>query len=96
MGDTDEHAKNLVRKLIDDAKLIKAGFAIFAATQLRPDAPAERVDELRVAFMAGAVHIWLGVAGIVEQSESIDKTERSRIDLIRRELTEWLKFAMTR
>lgn len=54
----DEATQRLTRRLMDDGKLIEAGWIGLRVLALPKDAPPAQLEELRTAFFAGAQHLW--------------------------------------
>lgn len=76
----------ITRKLLDEGKIIEAGWALFFAYVLPKDAPKIQVDETRKAFFAGAQHLWGSImTGLDADAEPTPQDER-RMELIAAEL----------
>jgi len=73
------------RKLLDQGKVIEAGWLGFAMIVLK-DASAVQKSEMRLAFYAGAQHLFASImTGLEEDAEPTDADMR-RMDNIRAEL----------
>jgi len=78
--------QELTRKLVDDGKMVEAGWVGLRAMWLPPDAPEHQVAELRKAFMAGAQHTWSSVMTMLDPGEDPTTADLTRMDKIQREL----------
>jgi hypothetical protein len=82
-------ADELTKELSNKGKLIEAGFAAFASFVISKDAPATQLDEMRIAFMAGAEHVWSSVMNMLDPGEEPTDADLRRMDLIQKEIDEW-------
>lgn len=82
-------ATDLTRELTDKGKLIEAGFAAFAKFVISPDAPPVQLSEMRLAFMAGAEHVWSSMLNMLDEDREPTVDDMRRMDMIQRELDEW-------
>lgn len=83
--------ERLSRELVDKGKLIEAGWLSMRLACDLHDAPADQLREMRMAFFAGAQHLFSSIMTIMEPgSEPTDK-DLERMDLIDRELREFIK-----
>ena len=78
--------QELTRRLVDEGKLIEAGWASLRAVWLHPETPSQQVTDLRMAFMAGAQHTWASVMGMLEEGEDATTADLTRMDKIQAEL----------
>jgi hypothetical protein len=85
----EEAARNLTKELTDKGKLIEAGFVIFAHYAVPKDAPPIQLTEMRLAFMAGAEHVFSSIMNILDPGEEPTAADLTRMDLIHREIDEW-------
>lgn len=85
----EQAASDLTKGLIDRGKLIEAGFAAFAHYVIPKDAPPVQLREMRLAFMAGAEHVWSSVMNMLDPGEDPTTADLRRMDLIQREMDEW-------
>lgn len=82
----DRVVQELTRKLVDDGKLIEAGWAELAAMWVPANAPPQQVADLRKAFMAGSQQTWGSLMTLLEPSADPSKADLSRMDKIQSEL----------
>ena len=89
----------LVKGFIERGKLIEAGFASLRVFVIAPDAPQDQVDEMRMAFMAGAQHLLGSIMNVLDPGEEPSEADMKRMSLIGDELEaygEELKLRTTR
>jgi hypothetical protein len=79
----------LTRKLMDEGNLIEAGFAIFAASVIPKDAPQVQRDEMLLAFMAGAQHVFASIVTALDPGDDATDADLRRMDLLHQELERW-------
>jgi hypothetical protein len=82
-----EVAAGIVRQLTDEGKLIGAGFAMYRAEVLPLDASMVQVDECRLAFFAGAQHLFGSIMGMLDPGSEPTDADLERMDSIDRELS---------
>ena len=78
--------EKLTRSLTDKGLLVEAGFVGLRAAAMSPDAPQIQVDEMRMAFMAGAQHLFASIMTILDPGEEPTNADLRRMDLIDKEL----------
>lgn len=80
-------ASGLSKRLMDEGKIIAAGWASFCQFCMPADAPKIQIDEMQKAFFAGAQHLWGSImTGLDPEHEPTPQDER-RMELIDAELT---------
>lgn len=82
----DDLVDAVARKLADDGKLIEAGWVGLKLAAIPKDAPQVQVDEMRLAFMAGAQHLFASIMGILDPGEEPTDADLRKMDLIAAEL----------
>lgn len=85
----EEAATALGRELADQGKLIEAGFVVFASAVISPTAPEIQTDEMRLAFMAGAEHVFSSISNIMDPGDEPTEADLRRMDLLHQELDAW-------
>lgn len=88
----DDAATFIGKTLADDGKLIEAGFVVFASSVIsRADFPeAEvKITELRLAFMAGAEHLFSSIMFMMDAGDEPTEADLRRMDLIQQEIDQW-------
>jgi hypothetical protein len=87
------YLERMTRELTDQGKLIEAGWIGLRLTAIHPKASPDLLTEMRMAFFAGAQHLFGSVMSILEPGEDIEPTENDlkRMDLIHRELETFIE-----
>jgi hypothetical protein len=78
--------EQLSRKLADEGKLIEAGWVALCVQAIPLNAPAVQLEEMRMAFMVGAQHLFASIMTILEPGEMETEADLTRLDLISKEL----------
>jgi len=83
--------KDVTRKLVDEDRLIEAGWITLKAVYIHPEAPPAQIEAMRNAFFAGAQHLFSSI--MVMMDPEIDPTTKdlSRMQAISDELDAFLK-----
>jgi len=66
---TDDVAQVLTKSLVDRGLLIEAGFAGLRSACIPADAPEAQVQEMRMAFFAGAEHLFGSILSVLEPGQ---------------------------
>jgi len=83
----DRHfLEQLTNRLADEGKLIEAGWVSMRLHAIPLSAPASQVHEMRLAFMAGAQHLFASMIGMLDPEPSETPDDMKRMDLINQEL----------
>ena len=86
--------ERLSRELADQGKLIEAGWVSLRLTAIAHDAPAIQLQEMRMAFFAGAQHLLGSIMSILDPGDEPTDADLRRMDLINKELRGFIaKFA---
>jgi len=86
----------LSRKLTDDGQIIAAGFASLRAMAMRPDVPELQLREMRMAFFAGAAHLFGSIMNIMDEGDEPTDRDMNRMSLIAAELEAFNRDIQTR
>ena len=78
--------ERLSRELIDQGKLIEAGFVSYRLLVMSPDAGKTQLEETRLAFFAGAQHLFGSIMTILDEDREPTDEDLRRMDLIDKEL----------
>lgn len=84
-----EHRKvldKLARDLIDKGLLIEAGFLSLRAVAIPRTAPPDQIREMRLAFFAGAQHLFGSIMRTLDPGEEPTAEDERRMDCISAEL----------
>lgn len=76
----------LTKDMVSKGKLIEAGFTAMRLTAMHPDAPPEQVSEMRLAFFAGAQHLFGSIMGILDEGRDPTDADMLRMEQISNEL----------
>lgn len=60
------------------------------AKVINPQASKTQVDEMRMAFFAGAQHVYASILTMLDPGEDPTKADLSRMDALRREMEEFV------
>lgn len=82
-------ASDLTKELTDKGRLVEAGFAAFRHYVMPNDAPPIQVSEMRLAFMAGAEHVFSSIMNIMDPGEEPTDADMRRMSLIQTEIDHW-------
>jgi aryl carrier-like protein len=83
--DIQRIAKEATKRFVDEGKLIEAGFAALQviALQGRPD---NQVRDMRIAYLAGAEHVWSSVISMLDAGTDETPADLRRMDMIQKEV----------
>lgn len=81
--------EKLSRDLTDRGRLIEAGWVGMRIACMAKDAPEVQINEMRMAFMAGAQHLFASIMFILDPGEEPTAKDMQRMDLIDKELREF-------
>lgn len=76
----------VIKRLADDGKLIEAGFMAMRVAIISPTAPAVQVSEMRLAYMAGAQHLFASMMSAMDPGSDPTPADLRRMSLIDAEL----------
>ena len=74
------------KKLVDEGKIIEAGFVGYRRFILPADAPKIQIDECRLAFFAGAQHLFSSIISVMDSDREPTDADFRRMDQINAEL----------
>ena len=89
--EVEDIARALSKKLADDGKLIEAGWVILRGMAVPPDAPLLQLNEMRMAYMAGAQHLYSSLMTIMDAGTEPTAADLRRMELIHNELEAFRK-----
>lgn len=78
--------QKLHQNLTDKGKLVEAGWIGMRIACIPLDAPDIQVNEMRMAFMAGAQHLFASIMTILDPGDEPSAKDLQRMDLIDKEL----------
>jgi len=78
--------ERLTKELADQGKLIEAGWVSLRLHAIPLNAPASQLHEMRLAFMAGAQHLFASMIGMLDPEPEETPADMARMELIHQEL----------
>lgn len=91
MNDIRKIVDEVTKQLVDEGKLIEAGWKGLQLTVLPPDASPIQLQEMRKAFFAGAQHLFASIMSFLEEGQEPTNKDLDRMTLIHKELEEFVK-----
>jgi len=88
MSERYQAAIQLSKVLADEGKLIEGGWVVLRS-MIPPDASQAQIDEMRLAYMAGAEHLFASLLTILDPGTEPTDADLRRVDLINEELNVW-------
>ncbi|MCG7945817.1 MAG: hypothetical protein N0C84_05665 [Candidatus Thiodiazotropha taylori] len=85
----EKAAAAVTKTAADNGKLIEAGFNALRELAIAPDAPQVQVDEMRLAYMAGAQHLWASIMSVLDPGPDETPGDMMRMEKIQAELDAW-------
>jgi len=90
----NEHQAELVdvltKRFTDKGKLVEAGWQAMRFLVVAPTAPENQLVEMRMAYFAGAQHVFASLMSLMgDDGGEPTADELRRVDLIHAELKEW-------
>lgn len=78
--------EQISKKLIDDGKLVDAGFSAFRQMVISAEAPEIQISEMRMAFFAGAQHTMSSIMAVLDPGSEPTDDDLKVIESIMKEL----------
>lgn len=79
----------VIKELADRGKIIEGGWAGLRMLAVPDDAPAVQVESMRMAFFAGAHHLFTSIMAVLDPEAEVTQRDIDRMTLIRAELDEF-------
>jgi len=76
----------LIKTLTDSGKLMAAGFRALQISVIPPDTPKVQVDQMRLAYMVGAQHLYASMMAIFDAGHEPTDSDMRRMASIDTEL----------
>jgi hypothetical protein len=86
-----EVAQELAEGLADAGKIIEGGFAGFRMMVIPSEAPPIQVHEMRMAFFAGAQHLFASIMAVMDTDREPTPRDLHRMSMIHEELEAFRK-----
>jgi hypothetical protein len=77
------------KHLIDSGLLIEAGWAVMKMVEWPELGPGPEYDARRMAFFAGAQHLFGGIMQTLDPGDDPTETDMNRMNLVSEELRRW-------
>ena len=87
----DKMLDALVKQMADDGRLIEMGWIAMRRTVVPFDAPPVQVSEMRMAYMAGAQHVFASMMSFLDPGEEPTERDMMRVEQIHNELEAFRK-----
>jgi hypothetical protein len=81
-----EIAIGITKELTKQGKLLEGGWAAFEAQVMPPNAPEYQVQDMRIAFFAGAEHLFSSIMSSLDSDREPTEADEKRMSLIYDEL----------
>lgn len=81
----------LTKKLIDDGRLIEAGWQGLRIFALPQNASEIQVTEMRKAFFAGAQHLYASILSFLEPGTDETPNDMKRMEMLDKELRQFVQ-----
>lgn len=88
--DADKLATEISKRFLAEGKLIEAGFAAMRLTAMHPDSPPDQIREMRMAFFAGAQHLYGTIMNVLDPGEEPTDADLKKMELIDKELNQFI------
>jgi hypothetical protein len=85
-----EMLERLSHKLVDEGRLIEAGWTTLRAIAIPADASEAQLRDMRIAFFAGARHLLGSIMSILDAGEEPSEADLNRMDRINAELEKFI------
>lgn len=86
-----EFLTRLSRQLTDEGRLLEAGWVSLRVACDLIDAPQDQLREMRMAFFAGAQHLFGSIMTIMDEDREPTENDLRRMDLINTELEKFIR-----
>jgi hypothetical protein len=84
------------RRLADEGRLIEAGWVALRIQFIPQNAPPLQLDQMRLAYMSGAQHLFSSIMTILEEGVLETDADMKRMNLIHLELEAFAKELLLR
>lgn len=88
---TKEFIDKVTKELVDRGLLIEAGWAGYKLSVLSPNAGDVQITETRLAFFAGAQHLFSSIMSALDSGDEPTEADLERMDKINNELARFLE-----
>ena len=81
----------LTKKLIDDGRLIEAGWQALRISAIPHNTSEVQIKEMRKAFFAGAQHLYASILSFLEPGTDETPNDMRRMELLDKELRQFVQ-----
>lgn len=81
-----ELVERITKELAEKGLLIEAGWEGYRLLVLSPDAPQIQLDECKLAFFAGAQHLFASIMNMMDEGREPTDADERKLELIHIEL----------
>lgn len=85
------HLQRLERELVDQGKIIEAGWIGLRLAAIPDNASATQLEEMRNAFFAGAQHLFATIMSIMDPGDETTADDLRRMGCINDELDDFIE-----
>ena len=83
--------ERLTKELADKGLLVESGWVGYRLLVMSPSAPPVQLDECRMAFMAGAQHLFSSIMNMLDPGVEPTDADERKMELIHNELQTFAK-----
>lgn len=84
--DRSARVDQMTRKLVDEGRLIEAGWQAMRLLVVPPTASPVQLSEMRKAFFTGAQHMLVSILGFLDDDDEPTAADMARMDAVADEL----------
>jgi biotin synthase-like enzyme len=78
--------KRMAKELVEKGQIIEAGFAGLRAMAIPVDAPQEQIEDMRMAFFAGAQYLFSSILTMLDPEEEPTEADLEMMSNIHEEM----------
>lgn len=86
-----EIVENITKAFVDRGQLVEAGWQALVIVLELASAPDIQRSEMRLAYFAGAQHLFGSIMAITEDGDEPTEQDMERLNLIDKELKQWIE-----
>ncbi len=86
MTEAEKLAEAMTKRLAEEGRLIEMGWVGLRLLAIPHVASERQVSEMRMAFMAGAQHLFSSIMVMLDPEDEVSPADLRKLDLINREL----------
>jgi hypothetical protein len=86
-----ELMREVTKKLIEEGKLIEAGFVALKMIAMDKQASAAQISDMRIAFFAGVHHVFSSIMTTLDEGAEPTEADLKHVKMIHEELDKFVK-----